>query len=229
MIEMIRAERLTRIAAASTSLLIGSGLTIAGLALIPVTFGASIGLSVAGGVVGGVASLGGVGAFIASKIGSSKKLKKVQNHIEVDQQLSNSINEVSCKYIEAEHEYSMSQKLAIATTLSAGVMQGLAAVTTRSIGVGVAVGIEGAAESALAAIRATGNISGIALAGASLAVTVPLDLGFIIYHGYHFTKSAIDKSGGKTESKTIVKWFITNIEDMLKSKTTHNDLLNMVL
>uniref|UniRef100_A0A1X7U7Q6 Caspase family p20 domain-containing protein n=1 Tax=Amphimedon queenslandica TaxID=400682 RepID=A0A1X7U7Q6_AMPQE len=208
-------ERIARIAASSASLVIGGGMMVLGLALIPVTLGASVGLSVAGGAIGASATLGGVGAFITRTILEIKQLKSAQEHISLDQQLSISINEIAMKYSAAMVKCTES-------ALSSGEMVGVVAGGAQSLanlgraGMSIAVaGVESAAEVGAIALRTGARVAGVALAGISLAVTVPIDIGFIGYHSYNIHKSSKDKTG-KTDSNQVVQWFIKQIEDMLK-------------
>ncbi|XP_019859962.1 PREDICTED: uncharacterized protein LOC109588224 [Amphimedon queenslandica] len=213
-LSIVRHERIARIAASSASIVLGGGMVVAGLALLPFTFGVSIGLSVAGGVVGATASLGGIGAFIASKILSNKRLKLAQEHISLDQQLSISINNVAAKYNEA-------MKKCVESALDGGELAGNVAAggaglaSLGRVGMGIAIGIESAAEVGAIALRTGARTLGVVLAGASLAVTVPIDLGFIVYHSYHIHKSSKDKTG-KADSNKVVQWLIKQTEDMLK-------------
>ena len=146
LMSIVRTERIARIAASSASIALGGGLVVAGIALAPFTFGASIGLSVAGGVVGGLASLGGIGAFIASKVTSNKHLKKAQEHISLDQQLSLQINDI-VQEISAEP----SSTGEIVGEVAAGGAMGAADFS--QFGAGVAIGLESALEGNALALR----------------------------------------------------------------------------
>lgn len=106
---------------------------------------------------------------------------------------------------------------------------GLAAVATRSIGASVVAGLEGVSQSAATVFQASSTLAGMALVGAFLAVTVLLDLGLIIYHSCHVSKSMKDKTSGKAESKTIAKWYVIQIEDMLKSKPHRFNWFNIIV
>ena len=208
LISIVRHERIAKIATSSASIALGGSLVVAGIALAPFTFGASIGLSVAGGVVGGLASLGGIGAFIASKVTSNKHLKKAQEHISLDQQLSLQINNI-VQEISAEP----SSTGEIAGEVAAGGAMGAADVSR--FGAGVAIGLESALEGGAFALRGAGRFAGMVLAGVSLAVTVPIDIGFIAYHSYRIHQSSKDKTG-KTDSNKAIKWLISQIEEMIK-------------
>ena len=86
--ELIRNTRITKIAGATTSLVVGGALAVTGIVLIPFTFGASIGLTVAGAAVGAAGSTTVLAASITSRVMSNKKLRMAQEHISLDKQLS---------------------------------------------------------------------------------------------------------------------------------------------
>ena len=209
---IVRNERIARIAASSTSIAVGASLVAVGvgIAFAPVTFGVSLGLSVAGGVVGGVASLGGIIAFINSIVKSNKHLKKAQEHISLDQQLSLQIN-IIVEEISAEPSSTGEIAGKIAGELAAGGAMSVADISR----IGVTIGLDSAFEGGAFALRGVGRTAGMALAGASLAVTVPIDIGFIAYHSYRIHQSSKDKTG-KTDSNKVIKWLISQIEKMIK-------------
>ncbi|XP_019861485.1 PREDICTED: uncharacterized protein LOC109589955, partial [Amphimedon queenslandica] len=214
-LSIVRSERIARIATSSVSLVLGGGMVVLGLALIPFTLGASVALSVAGGAVGAGAALGGVGAFIARNILENKQLKSAQEHIRLDQQLSISINEIAEKYSIAMVKCTQSalSSEGMVGSFAAGGAQGIANLSR--IGMGIAVGLESAAETGAIALRTGARVAGAALAGVSLAVTVPLDVGMIVYHSFNIHKSLKDKTG-KSDPSQVVQWLIKQIEDMLK-------------
>ena len=209
---IVRNERIARIATSSASIAVGASLVAVGvgIAFAPVTFGVSLGLSVAGGVVGGLASLGGIGAFIASKVTSNKHLKKAQEHINLDQQLSLQIN-IIVEEISAEPSSNGGIAGKIAGELAAGGAMRVADISR----IGVTIGLDSAFEGGAFALRGAGRTAGMVLAGVSLAVTVPIDIGFIVYHSYHIHQSSKDKTG-KTDSNKVIKWLISQIEEMIK-------------
>ena len=223
---IVRDEEIVGIVASSASLVLGGGMMVLGLALIPVTFGASLGLlfAAAGGLVSATVSLGEIGASIGSRLSANKQLKLAQEHISLDQQLSISIYDIASNYNDAMVKCTESalgtNRGAWAGNIAAGGAQGFA--NLGRAGMGIAVGIESADEVGAIALRTGAHVTGVVLAGVSLGVTVPIDLGFIVYQGYQIHQSSKDKTG-KTDSNKVLQWLIKQIEDMLKGKNIINN------
>ena len=100
---IVRNTKIATIVAASTSVAITCSLTVTGVALAAFTLGGSFALSVigVGSLAGGLTgAAGGAGAGIAAIVLAKKELKKAQQHINLDQQLSLSINKVADMYSE---------------------------------------------------------------------------------------------------------------------------------
>ena len=199
---ILRNTRIATIVAASTTVAISCSLAITGAALAPFTFGGSLALCVLGGVGGGLTgAAGGAGAGIAAIVLANKQLKKAQQHINLDQQLSLSINKVADMYSEMmkdkpQHDAALEEAV--------GGEQGL---TT-------SIDVEGKVEASALAICSTGYIAGMALAGATLAVTVPNDITSIAHNSYHIYKAKQDETG-KTK-KNIEKWLNKEIEKLFR-------------
>ena len=208
---IVRKESEARLGVAVSGMVVGGGLVITGIALAPFTFGGSIAISALGGVVGAATASAGIGAFIASKVLNKKTLKKAQEHINLDQQISLMINEEALKYNQM-----MTSAVSHVPESSAIGLQGAAAIG-RGIGAGIAIGVEGTVETVAVALRTTGQIAGMALAGVSLAVTIPIDIGMIAYHSYHVYKSKNDPTG-KTASNESVRILYDTIETLLKGR-----------
>ena len=211
---IVRSE-IARITTSSAGIVLGGGLVVLGLCLAPITFGASIGVTIAGGVVGGLASASGIGAFITSKVLANKKLKAAQEHINLDQQLSLTINEVAKKHQEIVQQHVNAVSFSeISGKIAAGGAMGVADVGRA----GIAIATEGVVEGGSLIVRVGGRAIGMVFAGVSLAVTVPLDIGFIAYHSYHIHKANRDNTG-KTDNNQSIQWLIAQAEEMLKGKT----------
>ena len=212
---IVRSERIARITTSSAGIALGGGLVILGLCLAPITFGASIGVTIAGGVVGGLASASGISAFIASKVLANKRLKAAQEHINLDQQLSLTINEVAKKHQEIVQQHVNAVSFSeISGEIAAGGAMGVADVGRA----GIAIATEGVVEGGSLIVRVGGRAIGMVFAGVSLAVTVPLDIGFIAYHSYHIHKANKDNTG-KTDNNQSIQWLIAQAKEMLKGKT----------
>ena len=215
-------ESEARLGVAVSGMVLGGGLVITGIALAPFTFGGSIAISALGGVVGAATAGTGISALIASKVLNKKTLKKAQQHINLDQQISLMINEEASKYNQmmtsaVSHVQEPSAVSHVPQSSAIG-LQGVAA-TARGATAGIVFGVEGAVETTAVALRTTGQIAGMALAGASLAVTIPIDIGFIAYHSYNIHKAKNDPTG-KTASNEAVKILYDTIETLLKGMYT---------
>ena len=214
---IVRNERVARIAASSAGIVLGGGLVVLGLCLAPFTFGASIGVTVAGGIAGGLASAGGISAFIASKVLANKRLKAAQEHINLDRQLSIFINEVDRRHQEIVQQHINAVSFSeIAGEIAAGGAMGVADVGR--VGAGIAIAAEGFVEGGSLLLRIGGRAIGMVVAGVSLAVTVPIDIGSIAYHSYHIHKANQDNTG-RTDDNQSIQWLIAQAEEMLKGKT----------
>lgn len=205
--EIVHKTRAARIATSVVGIVIGGGLAVTGIALAPFTFGGSIGVAVAGGAIGTLSSSGGIGAFIASKVISNSRLKAAQEHISLDRQLSIQINTIALQYMKME---STNDGSVTGINYAAHIAANIGRFSSAAVIAG-----EGAVEGVAMALRAGGRVTGMILSGVSLAVTVPIDIGFIAYHSYEIHKSSKDKTG-KTESDVTVQWLIQQIESLLK-------------
>ena len=195
---IVRNTKIATIVAASTGVVITCSLTVTGAALAPVKFGSSFALCVLAGVAGELTSAAGAVAGIAGAVLAKKELKKAQQHINLDQQLSLSINKVADMYSEImKHK----PQHAAALEEAVGGKQGL---TT-------SIGVEGKVEASALAICSTGYIAGMALAG---PVSVPIDISSIAYNSFHIYKAKQDEAG-KAE-KNIEKWLNKEIEKLFR-------------
>ena len=201
-------ERATIIGTSASGIALSS-LVIVGIVLAPMTLGGSIAAFVVGGALSATAAGIGIGAKIMSSNFNNEKLKKAQKHINLDQQLSLMINEEADKY----NQIMISAPSHVPESSVIG-FQGATAIST-GIGAGIAIGAEGAVETASLGLRTTGHVAGMALAGISLAVTIPIDIGMIAYNSYHLHKANNDPTG-RTESNEAVKTLYNQIETLLK-------------
>ena len=206
-LDAIRKARIAKIATSATSLVVGGGLTVAGLALLPFTFGGSFALSVAGSVIGATSTGTGSGIYIYTLVRNSKRLKATQKHIEFDQKFALNIMDASENYERAVQSY-MAEGVSSAAAVS---KLGL------SIGNGVTIGVQGTIETASIAIRSTGRVIGEALGGAVLAITAPINVANIVYHAVHLAQSNKDESG-KSDSDSVCQLLIKQSEELLISK-----------
>ncbi|XP_019853637.1 PREDICTED: uncharacterized protein LOC109582975 [Amphimedon queenslandica] len=216
---VVRKASKAQIATTVSGIIVGSGLAITGIALVPFTFGGSIAISALGGAVGAGTVAGGArfAAFIAARVLKKKKLKKTQQHINLDQQISLMINEEALEYNQmmtsAVSHVPQSTAASQVPESSASSLQGAAAIG-RDATAGFAIA-EGTAETIGTALYTAGPVAGMALAGTALAVTIPIDIDSIIYHSYNIHKAKNDPTG-RTASNKAVKMLNNTIEGLLK-------------
>ena len=209
-LKIVRDTRIAKIVGASTSLAIGGTLTIAGLALIPFTFGASVGLSVAGAAMGVAGTVTSAGASIVSSIMSNSRVKKAHEHIKLDQQISEHVNLRGNSYNQALKSAGIAIDAGHAV-IGVGGQYGV------GIAKGVAAGVEAGIESGGAAVRIgiagvqTVALAGGVVGGVALLVSAPLDIYQIVRNTYGLAKSG---KKGKHESDKTCLWYIEQIRKM---------------
>ena len=211
--ELIRNTRITKIAGATTSLVVGGALAVTGVALLPFTLGASIGLTVAGAAVGAAGSTTVLAASITSRVMSNKKLRMAQDHISLDKQLSGLVNDAAASISQAIQQNpdtfnKVYGGVGIGGRLGVGIAKG--------IGAGVWVGIEagGAALRAGGAVLPVVAISGGVFGVAALVVTVPMDIYQIVANAKDLASSHVDK--GKEKDRLYV-WYSEMIKQLTHS------------
>ena len=213
--KLIRNTRITKIAGATTSLAVGGVLGVTGTILSPFTFGASIGLTVAGAAVGVAGSATVLAASITSRVMSNEKLRMAQEHISLDKQLSGLVNNAASSVSLAIQQnpdtfIKVYGRVGIGGHLGVGI--------AKSIGASVGVGIKtsGAALRAGDALLPAVSISGGVFGVAALLVTAPLDIYQIVANAKDLAASHEDQ--GK-EKNPIYGWYSEMIEDL----NTHSE------
>ena len=198
--------RRSRITGSITSL-VGGGLAVVGLGLIPVTFGGSIALSVIGAGVGIAGGAVIIASTVTDKVMSKHKLKQAKAIIDIDRQLMEQVNEILMeRYINIakRRNPAASGEEAVVVVLQSRQLLRTGAVTANAITSGVQVTRSALYGSAFA-FRVTGTAArGVAIVGGVVTVlTVPLDLYELIYNSVKLYK--------RSETK-VIKWFDEQLE-----------------
>ena len=205
---LLNKARIAKIATASTSLVVGGALTVAGLALLPFTFGVSIGLTVAGAGIGAASTISGTAAYFVAKGMNYSCFKFAQRHIQVDQQFTLNLQQAIKTYNEERTQ-----------SYTASIVEGVNVVGAGArVGLGVAKGVVvGVTEGAVVAARVGGRAVGGVLGGLTLVFTVPLDIYSIATYSYELSKSSKDKSG-KFEKDKDCQYLIKTGKSLLSGK-----------
>ncbi|XP_019851802.1 PREDICTED: uncharacterized protein LOC109581823 [Amphimedon queenslandica] len=177
--------RQSRIAGSITSL-VGGGLAVIGIGLIPVTFGGSIALSVIGAGVGVAGGAVTIASTVTDKRVSELKLKQAKAILNVDIQLTEQVNEILLqRFVDKaiRDNPATSREEAVAVVLQGRQLLRTIAVTANAVTSGVQVA-RSAIHGGAFALRVTGAAArGVAIVGGVVTVlTVPLDLGELIYN-----------------------------------------------
>ena len=214
--ELIRNTRITKIAGATTSLAVGGALGVTGVILLPFTFGASIGLTVAGAAVGAAGSTTVLAASITSRVMSNKKLRLAQEHISLDKKLSGLVNNAASSISQAIQQnpdtfIKVYGGVDIGGRFGVGIAKGI---DTR---VGVGIEASGAAIRVGGAVLSSAVVIGGGVFGvAALIVTAPLDIYRIVANAKDLAASREDR--GK-EKDPLYGWYSEMIEDL----NTHSE------
>ena len=223
--ELIRNTRITKIIGAATSLVVGGALAVTGVALLPFTLGASIGLTVTGAAVGAAGSTTVLAASITSRVMSNKKLRMAQEHISLDKQLSGYVNKAAFSVSQAIQQNpdtfikvyggignfnKVYGGVGIGGFLGVGIAKGIGA------GVGVGIQTSGAALRAGGAVLPAVAIGGGVFGVAALVVTAPMDIYQIVANAKDLAASRVDK--GKEKDRLYV-WYSEMIKQLRETNT----------
>ena len=192
-LKAVREARESKIFTSAISLVVGGGLAVVGLALLPFTLGASSALSVVGGAIGATSSALGALAYTGTLVENNERLKAAQKLIKLDQKLTLNIFNSAVNCEDAVQSY-----------VSEGIHS---AAAVGRLGLSVGKGIS---------IGAQAVIAGGVMGGAALVISAPMDLANIIYYGVHLAQSNKDESG-KYDNDSVCQCLIKQSETLLIS------------
>ena len=187
-------ERKSKVVTAAGSI-VGAGMVGIGLLFAVPTWGASLTLSAAGGVVSGLSAGSSLISYLTSIVKTNNRLKKAQQFVGFDQQFSNQLNAAVVQYNEALETYKEG------TFIS-------------SMRVVVGAGAAGAAQ---VLVEEGGEIALRAASGVLVAVTVPIDVAQFVYNCYLLHESSQDETG-QSDSNTTIQCLIKHFEASLKGQ-----------
>ena len=191
-LKIVQDFRSYKITGSLTSLLFGGTLAAVGLALIPVSMGASVGLSMLGTAVGAAGTARSLYGAVVAKIKTNKKLMEAHDHIMFDHKISANVNDITYEY-----NLAIQKTTGNIATCVGGSME--TPKTSSSIG----------AMAGATAFRAF-SILGGPLGGIALLVTAPLDLKQIIRN----RREQKESGNVENEKDEIYVWYMTKIEEM---------------
>ena len=187
-LKIVKKVRKTRVFGSSVSIA-GSVLSGVGLILIPFTLGGSIALTVAGTGIATAGAVTSLGATVAKRVKTNKKVKEAQEIIKLDQQLSTNVNEL---FEELQNKQCAEQRPKVSrentthcvvnsvktgSRITTGVAAGTATISVEAARLGgpFAMKVGGTVLRSIA-------IAGGVLGGVTLLVTVPMDIVEIGYN-----------------------------------------------
>ena len=188
---MNRNVRISRIAGASTSI-IGGVLAIVGFALLPVTFGVSLGLAIGGTVVGVAGGATSAGATIANMVKTKIFSKEVEKKIKADQDRTAEIlEEISTMIQRVQSKDSTLSSENILTLMFRG-GQGVGYIGTL-VAKFTIESLEIARVGMVEALRLTGaGLRGAA--GVVSGLLIPIDIADIVYNATKLVKGSDSKA-----------------------------------
>ena len=185
----------------------GSGIAILGFALTPVTFGASLGLTIAGAGIAAAGGLTAAGASIVDTVITKTGVREAQAQLEFDQDklkdidlVQDQIKEQNDRIREKCPDLKDVDIFRITDVFSYA--QGIAKVGNLAFRVGEAAGIS-AVEFGSLGLRAAGVVArGVATAGIILnVVIIPLDIIEIVRSGWNIKKGNESEASIKLREK----------------------------
>ena len=189
---IVRYERISKLGTAAGGL-VGGGMIGIGLLFSVPTWGASLTLTAAGGVVSTVSAGTSLISYLASKVTTNNRLEKAQQFVRFDQQFSYQLNAAAAKYSEALETY---KEVTLYSSMRA---------------------VLGAVGAARGLVEEGGEIALRAVSGVLVAVTVPLDIAQFAYNLYLLHKSSNDKTG-QSDSNTTIQRLMKQFEVSLKGQ-----------
>lgn len=194
---MNRDVRISRIAGASTSI-VGGVVAVVGFALIPVTFGGSLALTVVGTVVGVAGGATSAGATIADMVKTKICTKEAAETLKADQEQTTEINEIleematMVQKVQCEHSDIPKAKI-LSLMLRGG--QGVGYISTL-VAKFTIEGLEIARVGSIAALRLTGaGLRGAAIAGGVVSgLLIPIDIVDIAFNATKLFKKSDSKA-----------------------------------
>ena len=190
-LKIVQDSRSYKITGSLTSLFVGGTLAVIGLALIPVSIGASAGISMLGAAVGAAGTARSLYGAVVAKIKTNKKLMETHDHIMFDHKISANVNDITNGYNSTIQETSGSTATCVGGSMEMP--------KTSSIG----------AMAGATAFRAF-SILGGPLGGIALLVTAPLDLKQIIRNRRELKES----ENVENEKDDIYVWYMKKIKEM---------------
>ena len=192
--KIVRYERMGKIGSAAAGIVGGAMIGVGVLFAVP-TWGASLGVAAVGGAISGIGAGANLIFFFASKSASNSRLNKAQFFVTFDRQFSNQLNTTAAKYAESLETF----KEAKATLYS---------------GVKAVAGAVGAArviveEGSELALRTASKVL--------VVVTIPLDIGVLLYNSYLLHNAAQDETG-QTDNNSTIQCLIEQFGDSLKGQ-----------
>ena len=198
---------------------VGGGLVLAGIIAAPFTFGASLGLTIAGASLGVVGATTGIGATVAGTVITNNKMAESETCLKTDLKMTQRVEEKVCTILHTENSQENDKDHMNSSNTSA-ILSGITS--------GRIVGGIGSATERILAISAKASIP-LEIAGRVVSVTgivlnsafILVDAGSIIWHSIQLAKDDKPEAAleiwGKVKQLTEHKEAVEEFHDWLET------------